>query len=304
VNTTYTTFCANCRLLQATSDSCRGCGQGKLLPLYADPSWLKRQEKPNPNKLWREKFKLKLEPRDPEASFFKGVLLPSVLYSGILYFIALLISGGSKSIALSLFVCAFTLLLLLGISCLDFNLWVIAYSLCFTRKMRFTPSSKLFEPSGTSRRGRVSCMNSLEKSFLGDEACLATSFFIKPKDSKGCYFRAERASEFLLTTDNNEVFLITGEVWVEARRPFHCQTTPDEINKLLVELVISRKFLTASMMAEEYLVREGDRVEVIGTIGAESRPGFADGYREGGMTPTFRGQPGGPVFVRVIDNAL
>jgi hypothetical protein len=130
----------------------------------------------------------------------------------------------------------------------------------------------------------------------GREALAVSTTVSSVRDGR-VYFRRVSASELWLETDEGELVLVCGEVWVEppsSAAPSALTRRPTREMLALVG-VVGVSAIDEPLTIEEWAIHAGERVEAFGELRRE--PVAGDGYRER-LGLVLRGAPGAPIRLR------
>ncbi len=154
------------------------------------------------------------------------------------------------------------------------------------------------DESSSKIQGAIRPLSTTVLSYISPEPCFASSLELRDISSKDLYLRFYRSVEFILQRENGEQMMVCGELLIVGFSPAG-QATQGETSKLLQQVFPS---LTSHVPAKatEYLLREGDRVEVYGgEPRLEAVPEFGRGYRDNTLW-VIRGERGRPLRVRMM----
>lgn len=291
--------CPACRLVQQRAPVCVCCGDPYLATLAEAPE-----------RFLQPRTRIEQRANPLSASTRGWHMWLTVLLGAPLIFIAGAWAMLELAPDLTHSALAWVGMVLLGF----FPLFLLVYLLDNHRRARFwhdatvTSTVPLFVSEGPWIPAVAGVVRPLEKSVtshLEGEACLVASlaFDDSAADPRGVYLRSLRAVPFVVQPDDHsEPVLVEGSPWLAGSAPAAVRQLHHSA-ELLDQLGI-RQVCRVPVGAREYLLREGDRVELSGELVDQARAQLAAGYRDGGRARTIGSTVGKPLQIRRVTERL
>jgi len=150
---------------------------------------------------------------------------------------------------------------------------------------------------GTTFSGTAAASSGTVSSFLAREECLAAFLMVGRRHDSSLFLRGVRGAGFRVERPSGEPLYVTGNLWVTVDSRGAKSGTREGVSALGLdpEHLIDGDGPGHTM---EFVLREGDEVEVTGAESREPAPELNLGYRDSGAV-VLRGTPREPVLVHL-----